>query len=388
VTEVQPPDSPSADALPSDVSPLDAPPSDGPPSDAPPDGDPTTLDLPEPSDALDDAPDRIIAELNAAQGKARHTRVPLRSDLLFAGLDAVFPLIKNDPVVVKIPGPVNVLGDIHGQFYDLLSFLQLGGPPDEVPYLFLGNYTGRGHNRIETIAYILALKVKYPGQIWLLRGPQESAELGELYGFADDCRRLAPELFQRFTELWSHLPIAGIVGGRIFCVHGGLSPHLTSIGQIKEFRRPLDIPQTGLLADLLLADANPAIHGFTASDRSRVNAFGADVIRSFLKKYNYKLLLRGHQCAPNGYDWPFGVDQPIVTVFSAPDYCDEFANDGAMVKLDEHLLVSKMDFQATSDQELRQHFKDVFQIVEAQPCLRPASGKPTASPRRSPGRRK
>jgi serine/threonine-protein phosphatase PP1 catalytic subunit len=192
----------------------------------------------------------------------------------------------------------------------------------------------------------------------------------------------------RCTEIWRYLSIAGIIGGRIFCVHGGLSHHLTSIGQVRDLRRPIDIPRTGLLADLLLADANPAIQGFTASDRSRANAFGADVIRSFLKKYNYKLLIRGHQCAPNGYDWPFGVGQPIVTVFSAPDYCDEFANHGAMVKLDEHLLVSKEDFQTTSDQELRQHFEQVFQQVEAQPRLRPASGTPSASSRRSPGRRK
>jgi serine/threonine-protein phosphatase PP1 catalytic subunit len=332
-------------------------------SEAPPP--PADAEVPPPADAAPPPPkvpspteaaDRVLLILNRAQKLPRHTPVKLPPDDLLTICTHVTSLFRNDPILLKIPGPVNVLSDLHGQFYDLLAFLKIGGSPADVPYLFLGNYVDRGHNRIETISYILALKVKYPLLVWVLRGPQETAELAELYGFADDCRRLREGLFESFTQVFQYLPLAAVIGGRILCVHGGLSPHLTSLSQFRNIERPLNIPATGLIPDLLLADANPGIDGFAGSDRSKVNSFGAEVIREFLEKYDYELLLRGNECVADGYQWPFGEAQPIVTVFSAPDYCDEFANKGAMAKVDDHLQVS-------------------FKQVPAQPRLRPSPGK-------------
>jgi serine/threonine-protein phosphatase PP1 catalytic subunit len=284
----------------------------------------------------DDRAGRILATLNPERTPPRFTPIPLSPDDLHWLCATATPLVARDPILLKIPGPVNVLGDLHGNFYDLLLFLREGGAPPATSYLFLGNYVDRGHNRLETIAYLLALKVKFPNKIWLLRGSHETPELASLYGFKSDCSG-DDALFDEFMTLFKNLPLAAVVGGRILCVHGGLSPNLTALGNFRDIQRPLDLPRSGLAVDLLFADANPSIDGFVISDRGNTHSFGADVIREFLHHYHYELLIRGNQCVQEGYEFNFGADQPIVTITSATDYCEEFANKGAMARIDVQL---------------------------------------------------
>ncbi|ELV13721.1 Serine/threonine-protein phosphatase PP1-beta catalytic subunit [Tupaia chinensis] len=140
-------------------------------------------------------------------------------------------------------------GDIHGQYTDLLRLFEYGGFPPEANYLFLGDYVDRGKQSLETICLLLAYKIKYPENFFLLRGNHECASINRIYGFYDECkRRFNIKLWKTFTDCFNCLPIAAIVDEKIFCCHGGLSPDLQSMEQIRRIMRPTDVPDTGTLA--------------------------------------------------------------------------------------------------------------------------------------------
>jgi serine/threonine-protein phosphatase PP1 catalytic subunit len=224
----------------------------------------------------------------------------------------------------------------------MLKFFALGGHPPTTSYLFLGDYVDRGPHSIETITYLLALKVKYPQHIWLLRGNHETPEICELYGFLDEClvRYGAVTLWHRFVELFRWLPLAAVVSDRIFCVHGGLSKDLDDIEKLRQCQRPLDIPNIGMLSDILWADPCPDHQGYQASQRGTSFTYGENVVTEFLQKHGFDLLCRAHQIVDNGFEFPFRPSHTVLTVFSAPNYCNEFGNRAAMLKVSETLACS------------------------------------------------
>lgn len=151
-------------------------------------------------------------------------------------------------ILLELEAPVKVCGDIHGQYHDLLRLLDHGGFPPTSNYLFLGDYVDRGKQSLETISLLLAYKIKYPENFFLLRGNHESASINRIYGFYDECkRRYSIKLWKTFTECFNYLPVAALIDDRILCMHGGLSPDLTSVEQIKTIIRPTDVPDTGNL---------------------------------------------------------------------------------------------------------------------------------------------
>lgn len=244
----------------------------------------------------------------------------------------------SQPMLLELEAPIKVCGDIHGQFQDLLKLFGFGGYPPEANYLFLGDYVDRGKQSIETICLLLAYKIKYPENFFLLRGNHEVASVCKIYGFYDECkRRYNTKLFKTFTDVFNTLPVAAIIDDKIFCCHGGLSPDLLHIGQIRNIERPTDIPVQGLLCDLLWSDPSPSL-GWTENDRGVSFAFGPDVISKFLHKHDFDLICRGHQVVEDGYE--FFAQRKLITVFSAPNYCGTFDNAGALMSINEDLLCS------------------------------------------------
>ncbi|CAN6469349.1 unnamed protein product [Victoria cruziana] len=202
----------------------------------------------------------------------------------------------SQPNLLQLQAPIKVCGDIHGQYYDLLRLFEIGGFPPSTSYLFLGDYVDRGKQSLETICLLLAYKIKYPDRFFLLRGNHECSKINRIYGFYDECkRRFNVRLWKMFTDCFNCLPVAALIEEKILCMHGGLSPELQSLSQINTIERPTDVPDFGLLCDLLWSDPNPDIQGWGASDRGVSSSFGAEVVAEFLKKNDLDLICRAHQ---------------------------------------------------------------------------------------------
>uniref|UniRef100_A0A672ZWE4 Serine/threonine-protein phosphatase n=1 Tax=Sphaeramia orbicularis TaxID=375764 RepID=A0A672ZWE4_9TELE len=185
----------------------------------------------------------------------------------------------SQPILLELEAPLKICGDVHGQYYDLLRLFEYGGFPPESNYLFLGDYVDRGKQSLETICLLLAYKIKYPENFFLLRGNHECASINRIYGFYDECkRRYNIKLWKTFTDCFNCLPVAAIVDEKIFCCHGGLSPDLQSMEQIRRVMRPTDVPDQGLLCDLLWADPDKDVLGWGENDRGVSFTFGADVV--------------------------------------------------------------------------------------------------------------
>ncbi|KAJ6694521.1 hypothetical protein OIU85_005225 [Salix viminalis] len=249
-------------------------------------------------------------------------------------LSLVHPLISFKTLVEH--GPI---GDIHGQYQDLLRLFEYGGYPPAANYLFLGDYVDRGRQSLETICLLLAYKIRHPDKIYLLRGNHEDAKINRIYGFYDECkRRFNVRLWKIFTDCFNCLPVAALIDEKIFCMHGGLSPELEHLGQIKEIQRPTEIPDSGLLCDLLWSDPDARVEGWSDSDRGVSCTFGPDKVSEFLDKNDLDLICRGHQVVEDGYE--FFAKRKLVTIFSAPNYGGEFDNAGALLSVDESLVCS------------------------------------------------
>lgn len=206
------------------------------------------------------------------------------------------------PMLIEITAPVTICGDIHGQYEDLMRHFDNCGFPPESNYLFLGDYVDRGKRSLETICLMLAYKIKFPNNFFLLRGNHECASINRIYGFYDECkRRYNIKLWKTFTDCFNCLPVAALVEDTIFCMHGGLSPDLTDLKQISELERPLDVPDHGLICDLLWSDPDEDITGWGENDRGVSFTFGGDIVKEFLKKHNFSLVVRAHQVVEDGY---------------------------------------------------------------------------------------
>ncbi|XP_057439341.1 serine/threonine-protein phosphatase PP1 [Lotus japonicus] len=245
----------------------------------------------------------------------------------------------SQPNLLELRAPIRICGDIHGQYQDLLRLFEYGGYPPSANYLFLGDYVDRGKQSLETICLLLAYKIRYPDKIYLLRGNHEDAKINRIYGFYDECkRRFNVRLWKIFTDCFNCLPVAALIDEKIICMHGGLSPELQNLDQIREVTRPTEIPDNGLLCDLLWSDPDNSIEGWADSDRGVSMTFGPDVVADFLEKNDLDLVCRGHQVVEDGYE--FFAKRRLVTIFSAPNYGGEFDNAGALLSVDESLVCS------------------------------------------------
>ncbi|CAL5400539.1 unnamed protein product [Camellia sinensis] len=250
----------------------------------------------------------------------------------------------SQPNLLELQAPIRICdhndkGDIHGQYQDLLRLFEYGGFPPAANYLFLGDYVDRGKQSLETICLLLAYKIRYPNKIFLLRGNHEDAKINRIYGFYDECkRRFNVRLWKIFTDCFNCLPVAALIDEKILCMHGGLSPDLERLDQIREVERPTEIPDSGFLCDLLWSDPDPRVEGWADSDRGVSCTFGADKVEEFLEKNDLDLICRGHQVVEDGYE--FFAKRRLVTIFSAPNYGGEFDNVGALLSVDESLVCS------------------------------------------------
>ncbi|EUD65983.1 serine/threonine-protein phosphatase PP1-alpha catalytic subunit [Plasmodium inui San Antonio 1] len=283
--------------------------------------------------------DNVISKLIEVRGTRPGKNVNLTENEIKILCLSSREIFLNQPILLELEAPIKICGDIHGQFYDLLRLFEYGGFPPDANYLFLGDYVDRGKQSLETICLLLAYKIKYPENFFLLRGNHECASINRIYGFYDECkRRYSVKLWKTFIDCFNCLPVAAIIDEKIFCMHGGLSPELNNMEQIRKITRPTDVPDNGLLCDLLWSDPEKEINGWGENDRGVSFTFGQDVVHNFLRKHELDLICRAHQVVEDGYE--FFAKRQLVTLFSAPNYCGEFDNAGAMMSVDETLMCS------------------------------------------------
>lgn len=248
---------------------------------------------------------------------------------------SVSELLIEESNVQPVCSPVTIVGDIHGQFYDLLHLLspEIGGSPPETRYIFMGDFVDRGHNSVETLTLLLCLKLKYPGHVTLLRGNHESRQITQVYGFYDECLRKYgnASVWRYCTQCFDTFALAAIVDSQVLCVHGGLSPDVRTLDQIRAIDRQQEIPHEGAFCDLMWSDPEDITVPWQISPRGAGFLFGATVTNEFNHVNKLNLIARAHQLVMEGKKYHF--DQSLVTVWSAPNYCYRCGNVAAILTI-------------------------------------------------------
>lgn len=319
--------------------------------------------------------DDMITRLLDAGYSAKVTKaVALKNAEITAVCHAVREVLLSQPALLELSAPVKIVGDIHGQYTDLLRLFEMCGFPPAANYLFLGDYVDRGKQSLETILLLFCYKLKFPENFFILRGNHECANVTRVYGFYDECkRRCNIKVWKTFVDTFNCLPIASIVAGKIFCVHGGLSPSLSHMDDIRQIARPTDVPDYGLLNDLLWSDPADMEADWESNERGVSYCFGKKVIMDFLARHDFDLVCRAHMVVEDGYE--FFSDRVLVTVFSAPNvsgdsnrskvskmltirqYCGEFDNWGAVMSVSGELLCSFELLKPLDSSALKSHIK-------------------------------
>lgn len=200
--------------------------------------------------------------------------------------------------------------------------------------MFLGDFVDRGFYSVETFLLLLALKVRYPDRIYLIRGNHESRQITQVYGFYDECMRKygSANVWRYCTEIFDYLSLAALVDEKIFCVHGGLSPEIQQMDEIRAIDRKQEVPHEGGMCDLMWSDPDGKhtikcnfITNYTIdsmnwkpSPRGAGYLFGEDIVEKWNRENNISLIARAHQLVMEGYKQMF--NNQLVTVWSAPNY--------------------------------------------------------------------
>ena len=297
--------------------------------------------------------DNYIAKLSNLQ---KLELIP--EDELIELCEQVKEVLITEPNLILLEAPVNVVGDIHGQHHDMLNMFVKGGKVGENKYLFMGDYVDRGYFSLETIELLLCYKLKYQKQIYLLRGNHESRMITAAYGFKDEISKKYGNnsIWQTFMEVFDLLPLAGLISGKIFCVHAGLSRDIKKLYQINLIDRNKEVDSSGKFADLLWSDPNEEYGGFKPNQRGAGTLFGEDVVEEFCKRNGLTMILRSHQLAELGYNYPFSVknkkpdeEQKLMTVWSVPNYCYRCNNKAIIIKVDANCKMEKVLFEHNPD---------------------------------------
>ena len=248
-------------------------------------------------------------------------------------------LFQNEKVQLRLEGKFIIVGDLHGNIDDLINIFQQYGDPQEERYVFLGDYVDKGQNSIETVLLLYALKVKFPNNIYLLRGNHESSSIGS---FHDECKiNLNKRCYSLFCKSFSYMPLTAISNRKIFCVHGGFSYSILDISEIDKIERPISDISFSVASDLLWSDPSQSVQKFTSSPRGNGVLFGIDAVDQFLGDNDLSLIIRAHQFCQNGFNWSL---DDCLTIFSASDYLGSGNKSGiAIVEKNERETILNQD---------------------------------------------
>ncbi|KAL4902411.1 Serine/threonine-protein phosphatase 2B catalytic subunit [Aspergillus multicolor] len=280
-------------------------------------------------------------------------------------------ILKSEPNLLEMDAPITVCGDVHGQYYDLMKLFEVGGDPSETRYLFLGDYVDRGYFSIECVLYLWALKIWYPNTLWLLRGNHECRHLTDYFTFKLECKhKYSERIYEACIESFCALPLAAVMNKQFLCIHGGLSPELHTLEDIKTIDRFREPPTHGLMCDILWADPLEDFGQEKTGDYFIHNSvrgcsyfFSYPAACAFLEKNNLLSVIRAHEAQDAGYRMyrktrTTGFPS-VMTIFSAPNYLDVYNNKAAVLKYENNVMNIRQ-FNCTPHPYWLPNFMDVF----------------------------
>ncbi|KAN0099996.1 serine/threonine protein phosphatase 2B catalytic subunit [Hyaloscypha variabilis] len=280
-------------------------------------------------------------------------------------------VLKQEPNLLEMDAPITVCGDVHGQYYDLMKLFEVGGDPAETRYLFLGDYVDRGYFSIECVLYLWSLKIWYPNTLWLLRGNHECRHLTDYFTFKLECKhKYSEKIYEACMESFCALPLAAVMNKQFLCIHGGLSPELHTLDDLKQIDRFREPPTHGLMCDILWADPLEEFGQEKTSEyfvhnhvRGCSYFFSYPAACNFLEKNNLLSVIRAHEAQDAGYRMyrktrTTGFPS-VMTIFSAPNYLDVYNNKAAVLKYENNVMNIRQ-FNCTPHPYWLPNFMDVF----------------------------
>eukprot|EP00033_Pygsuia_biforma_P000849 GCRY01000987.1.p1 GENE.GCRY01000987.1~~GCRY01000987.1.p1 ORF type:complete len:494 (+),score=119.86 GCRY01000987.1:164-1645(+) len=279
-------------------------------------------------------------------------------------------ILKKESNVLDVPAPVTVCGDVHGQFYDLLKLFEVGGSPATTRYLFLGDYVDRGYFSCEVVLYLWAMKIWYPSTFHLIRGNHECRHLTDYFSFKEECIYKYGELFyNECMDSFDCLPLAAVMNGQFLCIHGGLSPEINTVDDIRKVNRFREPPPYGALCDMLwsdpMEDFSENVEDFYVHNTVRGCSYyySYRAVTNFLETNNLLSVIRAHEAQDAGYRMyrksrTTGFPS-LITMFSAPNYLDVYNNKGAVLKYENNVMNIRQ-FNCQPHPYWLPNFMDVF----------------------------
>lgn len=268
-------------------------------------------------------------------GRMKQRMLPATEDVVAIITEASLLCAEQESLVeLRVPcfSTLHIVGDIHGQYWDLMNIIQtFGEPAPNNLYLFNGDFVDRGRFSVEVAIALLAMKVAAPRHVFLNRGNHESIRMNAIYGFmAEVKQKYQEEVFNLFCVVFRCLPLATVVNDSVFVVHGGLgSTANIRLEHIKRLNRKHEPDETAeeLMLELLWSDPTES-PGIRRSPRGGGVLFGPDVTKRFCTDNGLICVVRSHEMKMDGYEWHH--DKACLTVFSAPNYCGICGNLGAV----------------------------------------------------------
>ena len=282
----------------------------------------------------------------------------------------VSPILASEDSLVTVGFPARIYGDIHGNLPDLIQLFTKYSWPDKrrgdilsMNYVFLGDYVDRGAFSVEVVALLFAAKILYPTRVHLVRGNHEDRNLNANFGFKKSCvHHFGSEggdfVWKSVNDVFDNLPLAALVGDEVFCIHGGIGQNIDSVADIMGIQKPIVVPPENIpveslnkvdrvVLDALWSDPDASSGAAQSPRGSGVSRFSSERVKSFVSRNNLQLVVRGHECVQNGYE--YFADGLLLTLFSASSYCNQHANDGAIVtvvknqdgSMEEHVQIIK-----------------------------------------------
>jgi len=274
-------------------------------------------------------PDSIMEDIKSGKYVQENMLI-----LLFNKLKDLLLLENN---IVELASPITIVGDIHGQLYDMLQMFDKSNsnPLRGNKFLFLGDYVDRGRNSIETFSFLASMKVKFPKQVFLLRGNHECRQINQAYGFYSEIMQKYGHsgLWTLCNQIFDLLPVSSVIDNKLFCVHGGLSPKIKHIEAIELLNRNGELPTSGPLCDLCWSDPDSDSAEWKLNERGAGYQFGMNQVNEFCKMNSIDCIVRSHQLVQEGYHWYFG--NKLVTIWSAPNYMYRAGNKAVYMRYEQ-----------------------------------------------------